>query len=113
MLTKILTVATLAVALNGCGGEASTPIVGLSAPAGAALITNNSGTDSSRTSNVSSASRSAFSDSGTDYSNATARSQVDIGPAAQPMKLADIILCILNKTAMSAIVNGKYLLYLT
>jgi len=109
MLTKILTVATLAVALNGCGGEASTPIVGLSAPAGAALITNNSGTDSSRTSNVSSASRSAFSNSGTDYSNATARSQVDIGPAAQPMKLADIILCILNKTAMSAIVNGKYL----
>ena len=110
MLTKILTVATLAVALNGCGGEAATtPIVGLSAPAGAALITDNSGTASSLTSNVSSVSTSSFSDSGTDYSNDTADSEVEQGAAAAPILFADSILCALNKTAMSDIVNGEYL----
>jgi len=109
MLTKILTVATLAVALNGCGGEsapaASTTIVGLSVPAGADLITDNSVTASS----AASVYTSAYSDAGTDYSKATARSQVYLGEAARPMQSVDIILCILNKTAQSAIVNGKYL----
>jgi len=117
MLTKILTVAILAVALNGCGGEstteASTPIVGLSVPGSADLITDNSGTDSSLTSSltssVSSASTSAFSDSGTDYSKDTARSKVVIGDGGQPMKSVGIMLCILNKTAQSTLVNSKYL----
>jgi len=117
MLTKILTVATLAVALNGCGGEStaatSTTIVGLSVPAGANLITDNSVTasSSSLTSSAASVYTSAYSDAGTDYSNAIARPGIYLGydGASRPLEAVGIILCIINKTAQSTIVNGKYL----
>jgi hypothetical protein len=121
MLTKILTVATLAVALNGCGGESSvavsttavesTTVAGLSVPAGADLITDNTGSASALTSSVASGFTSAYSDAGTDYSNATTRSYVYLGynGASQPLQTVDRLLCILNKTAQSTVVNGQYL----
>ena len=113
MLFKMLTVAALAVILNGCGGEstaaASTPIVGLSVPAGADLITDNTGSASGLTSSVSSGFASAYSDAGTDYSADTVRSHVVLGDAGQPMRTVDIVLCILNKSAQSTLVNSKYL----
>jgi hypothetical protein len=101
--------------LVGCGSEtsstasASATVVGLSVPAGADLITDNTGVASSLTSSVASGFTSAYSDAGTDYSNATVRSQVYIGRAGWPMLDVDTILCILNKTAQSTIVTGKYL----
>ena len=101
--------------LVGCGSEtsstasASATVVGLSVPAGADLITDNTGVASSLTSSVASGFTSAYSDAGTDYSNATVRSQVYIGTAGMPMQDVDTILCVLNKTAQSTIVNGNYL----
>jgi len=113
MNINILIVSILAITLYGCGGgssgTASTTVVGLSVPAGADLITDNTGVASSLTSSVASGYSSAYSDAGTDYSNATVRSQVYIGRAGWPMSDVDIILCILNKTAQSTIVNGNYL----
>ena len=113
MNINILIVSILAITLYGCGGgssgTASTTVVGLSVPAGADLITDNTGVASSLTSSVASGYSSAYSDAGTDYSNATVRSQVYIGRAGWPMSDVDIILCIINKTAQSTIVNGNYL----
>jgi len=114
MLTKILTVAALAVTLNGCGSDtaaAPTTIVGLSVPVGSNLITDNTSTASSLTSNVASGYASAYSDAGTDYSNAKAESKIYLGykGASTTLQGVDIILCIVNKTAQSTIVNGKYL----
>ena len=100
MNINILIVSILAITLYGCGGgssgTASTTVVGLSVPAGADLITDNTGVASSLTSSVASGYSSAYSDAGTDYSNATVRSQVYIGRAGWPMSDVDIILCILN-----------------
>ena len=113
MNINILIVSILAITLYGCGGgssgTASTTVVGLSVPAGADLITDNTGVASSLTSSVASGYSSAYSDAGTDYSKATGRSQVYIGRAGWPMQDVDTILCILNKTAQSTIVTGKYL----
>jgi hypothetical protein len=117
MLIKILTVATLAITLNGCGGgdtaadTASAAILGLSVPAGADLITDNTGSASGLTSSVASGFASAYSDADTDYSKATARTKIHLGydSPSRPLQTVDTILCILNKTAQSTIVNGEYL----
>ena len=118
MLFKILTVATLAITLNGCGGggdtaadTASAAILGLSVPAGADLITDNTRSASGLTSSVASGFASAYSDADTDYSKATARTKIHLGydSPSRPLQTVDTILCILNKTAQSTIVNGEYL----
>ena len=116
MRIKNLFVATLMLTLYGCGGGSdggsaaeSNTVLGLSSPASADLITDNSSMVSSLASNIASGYASSYSDIGTDYTNAEARSQVYIGQAGRPMEGVNAILCILNKTSQSTIVNGNYL----
>ena len=96
--------------LSGCGGSESstTPetVVGLSTPAGADLISDNS----SSSANLGALNYyAAFNDAGTDYTKDKARSYIWVDEASESMRIVDIILCIINKTAQSQIPNDKYL----
>ena len=95
--------------LAGCGGKSSTTpetVVGLSTPAGADLISDNS----SSSANLGALNYYApFNDAGTDYTKDKARSYVYVEKASESMEIVDIILCIINKTAQSQIPNDKYL----
>jgi len=95
--------------LVGCGSKSSTTpetVVGLSTPAGADLISDNS----SSSANLGALNYyAAFNDAGTDYTKDTARSSIWVDKASETMRIVDIILCIINKTAQSQIPNDKYL----
>jgi len=95
--------------LVGCGSKSSTTpetVVGLSTPAGADLISDNS----SSSANLGALNYyAAFNDAGTDYTKDTARSYLYVDKASDAMEIVDIILCIINKTAQSQIPNDKYL----
>jgi len=95
--------------LVGCGSKSSTTpetVVGLSTPAGADLISDNS----SSSANLGALNYyAAFTDAGTDYTKDTARSYLYVDKASDSMEIVDIILCIINKTAQSQIPNDKYL----
>ena len=96
--------------LSGCGGSESstTPetVVGLSTPAGADLISDNS----SSSANLGALNYyAAFNDAGTDYTKDKARSYIWVDKASDSMETVDIILCIINKTAQSQIPNDRYL----
>jgi len=98
--------------LVGCGSKSSTTpatpetTVGLSTPAGADLISDNS----SSSANLGALNYyAAFNDAGTDYNKDKVRSSLYIDKASSSMELVDIILCIINKTAQSKIPNDRYL----
>jgi len=102
--------------LVGCGSKSSTTpatsetTVGLSTPAGADLISDNS----SSSANLGALNYyAAFTDAGTDYTKDKARSYIWVDKASETMRIVDIILCIINKTAQSQIPNDKYLAVLT
>jgi len=95
--------------LVGCGSKSSTTpetVVGLSTPAGADLILDNS----SSSANLGALNYyAAFTDAGTDYTKDKARSYIWVDEASESMLIVDILLCIINKTAQSQIPNDKYL----
>jgi len=97
----------ISLSLTGCGGGSSTPetVTGLSTPAGAELITDNS----SSSSNLASLNYAAFTDAGTDYSTDKVRKYIYNERASWLMDEIDTILCIVDKTAQKTIVNGEYL----
>jgi len=111
---KLLFLATISIALiniAGCKKKSSTPaaaetVVGLTTPAGADLISDNS----SSSANLGALNYyAAFNDAGTDYTKDKARSYIWVDEASESMRIVDIILCIINKTAQSQIPNDKYL----
>ena len=111
---KLLFLATISIALinlTGCKKESSTPaaaetVVGLTIPAGVDLISVNS----SSSANLGALNYyAAFNDAGTDYTKDKARSYIWVDEASESMRIVDIILCIINKTAQSQIPNDKYL----
>ena len=109
-MKKLLALFTLTALLAGCGGgssSSSTPetVTGLSTPAGAELITDNS----SSSSNLAFLNYAAYTDAGTDYSTDKVRKYVYQEKANRLMEEVDTILCILDKTQQKTIVNGEYL----
>ena len=102
----------ISLSLTGCGGGGSSSssstsetVTGLSTPAGAELITDNS----SSSSNLASLNYAAFTDAGTDYSTDEVRNHIYQERANRLMEEVDVILCIIDKTQQKTIVNGEYL----
>ncbi|MDH5447025.1 MAG: hypothetical protein OEY52_15870 [Gammaproteobacteria bacterium] len=50
----------------------------------------------------------AYDDAGTNYSTDTTKSWVDMGPAMEPLNFTSFLVCIINKTGASSVVNGTY-----
>jgi len=108
-LKVLITISSIAF-LTGCGGGGSeSPVVeviaGLSAPEGAELITDNSASSSG----LAFLNYAAFTDAGTDYSKAKAYTHIDSGEADKPMKMVDMILCYLDNSRITSLVNQNYL----
>ena len=106
MLFKILTVATLAITLNGCGGggdttaEDNTPIVGLSTPAAMSLVPE----VSSGTAAIS----AAFNISNTDYAKQKVDSWIKTASGTELLEEANYMLCIMKLANIADYPNKTY-----
>jgi len=50
-----------------------------------------------------------YNDPGTDYSNDTTTSWIEMGEVMEPMNMVDMLLCIMGATGANLVVNGTYL----
>ena len=116
MLTKILIVATLAVTLNGCGGEttadtASAAILGLSAPASVSIVAEApSSTAAVMSSSYSGTAglSSAYNSSNTDYSTQSVDKWVKTGTGSTLLGEINYFLCVIKLANTADYPNKTY-----
>lgn len=57
---------------------------------------------------VTTSAHAAYDDAGTDYTNETVDSWIDMGRALEPLNFTDFLVCLMKKSGASSIVNGTY-----
>ena len=57
---------------------------------------------------VSTTANAAYDDTGTDYTNDTLKSWIDMGPAMQPLNFTSFLTCLIKQSGASQVVNGTY-----